>query len=382
MTLSRKLLATAIVGVLAAPLAHAEISIDVIGGSEISFEGLVQVDAYSYSSDVTNLDADGLDGTNQDYGLRRAEFVLKGKGPGNIEWVLGYDASGSKFLDANVKYKIGGNKNHVIQVGQFKQANSMEELSSSKGNDFIAKANISNLFSVSRRVGASYTYGDSNWGVTANYFGRELTRNRAHGAGFGLRGYWAPINEAGNILHLGLSYVDYDTDADTVRLRSRPNADFSNRLIDSGTIRDADRQSTLGAEALWVRGPFKLQGEYMRTNVDRYSVGSDTYSTDGSYVSGVWNVTSETWSYKSGTPGTGLPSDPAAGMWQLGLRYDTLNLDDGTVLGGDMTTITAGVNWYWRSNFKFMLNYVKVSSDRRGISDNPDIVEARAQFHW
>ncbi len=381
MKFSRSSLFLALSAALVAPAAHAEIAIDVIGNSEVSFEGLVQADSYWYSNDVINLDSDAIDGKDQESGLRRAELVLKGKGPGNIEWVLGYDASAAKFLDVNAKYKFGGNKNHFIQFGQFKQPNSLEELSSTKNNDFIAKANITNLFGVARRVGASYNYGDDNWGVTANYFGRELSRNRAHGSGFGLRGYWAPVNEEGNILHLGLSYVDYDTDGDIVRLRSRPNADFSNRLIDSGNVTQSDRIDTLGAEAFWVHGPFKLQGEYMRTNVSRYAGASD-YSTDGGYVSGVWNVTGETWSYKSGTPNTPLPTDPTKGMWQLDLRYDALNLDDGTVLGGDMKTITAGVNWYWHSNFKFMLNYVKATSDRRGVSDDPNIVEARAQFYW
>ena len=47
-----------------------------------------------------------------------------------------------------------------------------------------------------------------------------------------------------------------------------------------------------------------------------------------------------------------------------------------------LDTITAGVNWYWRSNFKFMLDYVKASSERGGVSDDPGILEARAQFFW
>ena len=105
-------------------------------------------------------------------------------------------------------------------------------------------------------------------------------------------------------------------------------------------------------------------------------------------------------------------------MWQVGLRYDTIDLDDGTVipapprprfvvdgvLGGEMDTWTVGVNWYWRSNFKFMLNYVMVDSSRyfvrtpaapyadnpannnvlvnRKVDDNPNILEARVQFYW
>ena len=69
-------------------------------------------------------------------------------------------------------------------------------------------------------------------------------------------------------------------------------------------------------------------------------------------------------------------------MWQLGMRYDTINLDDGAVQGGQMDAITAGVNVYWRSNFKLALNYVKVDSQRKGVDDNPDITEARLQFFW
>jgi phosphate-selective porin OprO and OprP len=38
------------------------------------------------------------------------------------------------------------------------------------------------------------------------------------------------------------------------------------------------------------------------------------------------------------------------------------------------------VNYYWRTNFKFMVNYVDVQSERRNIEDNPSIVELRAQL--
>ena len=373
-----------------APIAHAEVAIDEIGGSEVSFEGLLQTDGYWYDNDVANLDADGGDGDDTDFGLRRAELVLKGKGPGNIDWVLGYDASGDgKFLDANVKYKIGGSKTHFVQVGQFKQPNSLEELSSTKNNDFISKAMITNTFGVARRLGASYNLGGDDWQVTASYFGRELTRNRAHGSGFGLRGGWAPINENGNIFYVGASYVDYDADGDTIRWRARPDADFSNRLIDTGStgILNADRTSTIGLESFWVRGPFKLQAEYMMNTVDRYDTGfasqpGGDFESSGGYVSGLWNVTGETWSNKGGVPGTSGAENPAAGMWQLGLRYDTLDLDDGIVQGGQMDTWTVGVNYYWRSNFKFMVDYVTVDSERRGVDDSPNIIEARAQFFW
>jgi phosphate-selective porin OprO and OprP len=388
MKLSRSTLSVALLAALVAPAAHAEVALDVIDGSEVSFEGLVQADFYSFDTDTIDYGADSssdLDGEDSLQELRRAELVLKGKGPGNIEWVLGYDAKDDKWLDANVKYKFGNNANHFVQIGQFKQPGAtLEELSSTKNNDFISKSSITNTLGTPRRLGFQYNYGDTNWGLTGSYFGRELTRNREHGSGYALRGYWAPINEAGNIFHIGASYLDKDTDGDVIRLRARPMADMvGTRFVDTGSsgLNRSDRASFVGVEGLWVRGPFKLQGEYMTTDVKRYD-GADDFSGNGYYVSGLWNITGETWGYKAGVPTTGLPDDPAKGMWQLGLRYDTIDLTDGAVVGGEMDSITAGVNWYWRSNFKFMVDYVMVNQEKGVLEDNPNAIEARLQFYW
>lgn len=379
MKLAPKLLAAAIVAGLSTP-ALAEITIDVVGGSEVSLEGLVQFDYNQFDSDVVRLNGDALDGSEADSELRRAEIVLKGKGPGMFNWVVGYDAKADKFLDTNVQYRFSGAT--TLTVGQYKQPNSLEELSSTKNNDFISKAMVTNTFGVARRLGAALSTGGDTWTLTGSVFGRELTRNLAHGSGYGARFTWMPVKEDGRMLHLGLSAVDYDTDADTVRIRTRPQADLAaQRLVDTGNLVASDRQQTLGVEGLWVEGPVKVQAEYMRSNIDRYHAAGD-FTGDSWYVSGLWNVTGETWGYKNGVVTTGGPSEPASGMWQLGLRYDTIDLDDGSVLGGQMDSWTAGVNWYWRSNYKFALNYVKVNSDRRGISDDPSILEARVQLFW
>lgn len=381
MTHKLRALPLALLGALAMPAAHAEVAIGEFAGSEVTFEGLLQTDGYWYDSDVADLDGDPGDGDGADFGLRRAELVLEGGGPGNVDWALGYDVSGDgKFLDTFLKYKIGGDKRHYLQLGQFKQPNGLEELSSTKNNDFVSKAMVTNTFAVSRRLGIGYGIGADDWTLTTTAFGRELTSGRAHGSGYGVRGTWAPVNEKGNVFNLGLSYVDHDTDGDLLRLRARPDADMANRLVDTGTLRDADRVSTLGLEAFWLRGPLKLQGEAMRSTVDRYLAGNDDFTGTGGYASAVWNITGEQWTNKGGVPGT--PGASGNAMWQAGVRYDTLDLDDGGVEGGRLSTWTAGVNLYLRSNFKLMLDYVKVDSERRGIDDNPGIVSARAQFYW
>lgn len=372
--------------------ANAEIMIDVINGSEVTLEGLFQADGNWFNNDRADLNgiADTNDGKDQEFELRRAEVILKGKGV-KFDWTVGYDAKANKYLDNYLRYKMG---TAYLQVGQYKQPNSLEELSSTRNNDFIAKAMVTNLFGVARRTGISYGVEAPNYGYAISAFGRELTRNLAHGSGYGVRAYWAPINQVGQFWHLGVSAVDLDTDADTLRLRVRPDADFATtRLVDTGDLRNADRQRTLGVETAYVHGPLKLQAEYMTSEVDRYSTGfasqpQDSFTGNSWYLYGLWNLTGETWTYKAGVPVTPYPDAPGSGMWQLAARFDSTDLDDGRVFGGEEQNVTLGVNWYWRANFKFMANYVKVTSDKfnsglgRDISDDPNIIEARAQFYW
>jgi phosphate-selective porin OprO/OprP len=405
MKLARNLIALATLAALSST-AKAEITIDMIGGSEVSFEGLIQADSYWYNDDVRVLSSDAVDGVDTDFGMRRAEIILKGKGPGMFNWVLGYDARSDKFLDANVQYRFNGETS--ITLGQYKQPNSLEELSSTKNNDFISKAMTTNLQGMGRRLGAKIETDQGNWGGTASYFGNEITRNESpslgSGDGFGLRGYFAPIKSDDMLLHFGLSYIDMEArdsrDRSYAQLRVRPDADQSaQRLIDTGVMTDADRLKTTGVEGAFVTGPFKLQAEYMTTTVSR-DLTSD-FKGDSWYVYGVWNITGETWGYKGGTITTGLPDEPGLGMWQLAARYDTADLNDGNVnftnplapvvsgvMGGEESNWTLGVNWYWRSNFKLSANYVMVDSSRYSssakdfVDDNPDIFEMRAQFYW
>ena len=109
MKLHRQLLTAAVAAALFAPAAHAEVAIDVIGGSEITFEGLVQADGNWFSNDRADLNGTtGMNGKDSEFELRRAELVLKGKGPGNVEWVVGYDAKADK-TDAGYPKPIAGN---------------------------------------------------------------------------------------------------------------------------------------------------------------------------------------------------------------------------------------------------------------------------------
>lgn len=404
MSMPRPLLCVAVL--VAVPnTVNAQIAIDVIGGSEITFSGLIQTDIDWYGEDGQNLSSDGNDSDAQ---LRRAELVLNGKGPCMWNWALGYDAYANNFLDANVSYRTNGS---TFMLGQFKQPNSLEELSSTKNNDFMSLAMTTNLFAMGRRAGLGYAYTDLHWGLEASYFGNELTPNQSPslgtGYGWGARAYHAPINEQAHFLHLGLSYVDLEARNSSgqaqARLRTRPDADLSaTRLIDTGDF-SADRLKVFGIESAYVRGPFKIQAELMDNTVTRPSpYGS--FNGGSYYVYGIWNLTGETWNYRNGLVTTPLPNQGNLGMWQLGVRYDNADLNDGSVtyadpsdptvaqvtgiLGGEEENWTVGLNWYWRSNFKVAVNYVMVrsskyqSSENAVVEDNPEITTLRLQFYW
>lgn len=358
---------------LAAGPAAAEVPLDVIFDTELFIDGLLQADANYFDNDRAQF--------RDDAEMRRAEFIFRGKHASGTEFVLGYDPKADKWLDASVKGRLTAYT--TWRVGQFKQPNSLEELAATRHNEFISKAMVTNTFGVARRLGAEIATEGRNWTATGTWFGRELTRNLARGSGFGARATWAPmleVDEMGNadFIHLGVSAISMDTSADTLRLRARPAADLTPiRLVDTGTLTTTDRVNTIGLEGAWGQGPWLLQGEYYRADVQR-SVGQD-FNADGWYLQGLWTITGEKHGYKSGLISTPLPSDPAGGAWQVGLRYEGIDLDD-VVRGGEQNALTAGVNWYWRVNFKFSANYVMVDSERRGIEDNPNILELRAQL--
>jgi phosphate-selective porin OprO/OprP len=264
MKLSRSTLSVALLAALVAPAAHAEVALDVIGGSEVSFEGLVQADFYDFDTDTSTTAPTcrrprrpGLPA-----GTAPRRTRAQGQGPGQLRWVLGYDAKDDKFLDANVKYKFGNNANH-----------SSSRPVQAAGRD-PGRAVVDQEQRLHRQVVDHQQpgYCAPRWHpvqLRRRQLGpdRQLLRPRAepqreHGSGYALRGYWAPINETGNVLHFGASYLDKDTDGDFIRLRARPMADLvPTRFVDTGStgLRASDRVANIGVEGLWIKGPSRCR---------------------------------------------------------------------------------------------------------------------------
>lgn len=372
--------------------ARADVTIDVFGDYEVIFESLFQADANYFSNDFGSRTGTTLTPAQRtsntfidDTGLRRAELIFKGKNARN-DWSVAYEANANRWLDVFFRHKIGGFSS--FRLGQYKQPNSLEELSATKHNDFIAKSLTTSAFAIARRLGVEYATGGVPWTLTGSVFSRELTNNGQKAAGYGLRATYAPImnmsdtvsGQADQVLHLGISAIGYNPSKNTVRVNVRPEADLANiRLIDTTNLTDAEGARQLGLEAAYFQGPLKINAEYVDASYSRKTHGD--YSPNSWYVSGVYNLTGEKFGYAAGIY-TVPVADTEAGIWQLTARYSKLNANDGAVLGGEQNNLTVGVNWYWRLNFKFMANYnvTRNTSIRTGIDNDPNILELRAQI--
>jgi phosphate-selective porin OprO/OprP len=395
MRLARSLLAASLAAALATP-ALAEVPIDVIGATEIYFDALLHFDVYQYDQNISRADGLALTAgqltantlTNNGQ-FRRGEMIFRGKTT-TAEWQIGYDTVGSRgtgrngrWLDVSWKGRI--NADWSYRLGQFKQPNSLEELTSTKNNEFISKAMVTNAYGLSRRVGAEIQYATPSITATGTWFTREINVNQRVGDGWGTRLTWAPIQDtqAGEALHFGISAVQFDAENNRYSLSSRPQADITNVNTVTATLTDAEKTRIVGLEGMYYRGPFKVMGEYFRADTDRRGAAPD-YSTDGWYVSTLYTLSDDLFGYRGGLYTTATPTDPVKGLWQLAARYDRLDANDGAVLGGAQSAFTVGANWYIRSNFRLSLNYVMVESERVQsgvlINNDPNIVELRGQI--
>ncbi len=174
--------------------------------------------------------------------------------------------------------------------------------------------------------------------------------------------------------------------------------DNNNRLTDS-----VDRTRG-GIELALARGPFKLQGEYIRAGFDGRDFHRDMSAW---YASLNWLVSGERFAdaYREGVFGRISPKQHFAfggagwGALQLGVRYSRFDGDDfvtgnatgtgklaaGRSNGADAWTL--GANWILNPNLRLAANYVHTHFDSEVSSKgvvfgDEDAITMRAQFDF
>jgi len=353
-------------------------------------DGRLNLDAAAYTGEQNRL-PNGVE-------VRRARIGVKATLFGNWLTELDVDFADNalEMKDMWVGYSFG---NGLVRVGNFKVPFGLETLTSSKYISFIERAYI-DAWAPDRRLGASVSLWGRAWQASAAVFGPEAgsfsDKDTLTGGGAGTSMRWsvggrasvAPIHKPGRVLHIGAAAARRAPDVGKIatsgadlpdrvhaswilKLDSRAETHVSRaKFLSTGDMKYVDTFNQYGVEVAGVYGPVSFQGEYQGTKVNRFATSVANYSAhsfSGYYGQVLWLVTGEhrPYSASEGEFGRVMPKRQA-GALELGVRYNTLNLDDITTVdpirGGEAKNLTFGATWYINLNHKILLNMVKVDN--------------------
>ena len=351
------------------------------GRFKLRIGGRIHSDFGFFSADksLTDKIGDIKDG----HELRRARLFMSGT-IGRVDYKADYDFGGG---DADLKdVFIGLNKLPglgKLKVGHFKEPFGLEELTSSNNVTFMERA-ITSPFAPSRNTGVAFQNGAAGGQVTyalGVFRDSDGYGNSVGDAGVSVTGRitGTPVNEDGGrrLLHLGAAFSHQGVPTDKIRFRSRPPAHLMPRFVDTGSF--AGRSYDLvGLEAASVSGPFSLQAEYVKASTDAEATGDPTFQSF--YVQGSFFPTGEYRRYKASSgvfdrvkPNSSL-ADGGPGAIELVARYSWMDLNDNvghsvSTQGGEMKSVTLGVNWYVNNHARVMWNYLHSTVENVGDAD-------------
>ncbi|BAN49880.1 OprO/OprP family phosphate-selective porin [Metapseudomonas resinovorans] len=364
-----------------------------------------------------------VNGNTADAGYFRRAFLELG-GVAYTDWAyqINYDFSHNAggdnrsedgyFDEASIAYT--GFQPVVIKMGRFDPDFGLEKATSSKwvtAQERTAAYDLAdyvNSHNGGMAVQVSGTYGASLYG-SAGIMANDATNQDKDGDSIkqvNLRGVFAPMHEAGNVLHFGVNYAQRDL-SDTAfdgRIRSRLGirgvstdggqdaGTNGNRLVLAGANNTPagsfDTDSTWGLEAAFATGPFSIQSEYLKREVQAKAADREDIDADGYYVQLAYTLTGEARDYKLGKFDKIKPANKSMGAWEVFYRYDNISASDDNGAFATRDDVEAqvhnfGVNWYANEAVKLSGYYVmsKVDNATNAVGDDDgDGMVVRAQY--
>lgn len=368
--------------------------------------------------------------------FRRIRLEMAGTVPQNMFWRMQIDFNNPQTPEIKDVYLgwSGLPNNHRLILGNQKRPLGLDHLNSSRFNVFIERPLTVETFNEdARRFGLAmyghtddeslaWTYGVynlENIATDGRFIGDDLQAGlygRLFGSPWydktsGGRGYWHMAIAGAVADPDGDGEFDLDDNRNEARFRTRPLARSDQRWLNTTRIPGADRYEVLAFESMLNIGAFQLTSEYFFTTLQRSNTTpiraggpfDATLDSDlffhGGYVYASYFLTGEHMPYNrtggvlrrvkpfenfflvdrcNGQRGSGW------GAWQVGLRYDHLDLTDGGVNGGVGDMLTVGLNWYWTAYSKVQNNVIFGTIDQSGLAgpdhDGGDFVIMGSRF--
>lgn len=346
---------------------------------------------YQYDWLQSRHDRDLIDDSHT---VRRREFGFRAAEKGHWDAIVYLDFQSRKWLDvfwrAETTWLFGEDYGRV-RFGYSKLPVGFEGITSSRNDSFMELALPTQAFFQGRRTGVDWELERRQYLIDAGYYFKQDLQGDNDGTTALARIAWTPRKAVGDVLHLGISgsveHPQSTVDGKgkhnpaSIRFRARPEVGLTaTHLVDSTALKHVDSSRRVGLEALWIRGPLSLQGEYLHAYSERDGHYTG-YASHGYYAFGSYVLTGESRPYTAGNVGNIKPAHPW-GAVELLVRYSALNLDDRGVFGGHEHDLTYGANWYLTRHFKFQANYVQAHAVRGQTRLDPDMFELRAQIYF
>lgn len=358
---------------------NANDKVSTAGGLKVSSDnftfkvnGRIQLDSTMFQSD----DIDLNNGTE----VRRARLAASGT---IYDWKykLQYDfAGGGSIKDAFISYT--GINHTNITIGNHSEAFGMESATSSKQITFIERSATSELFSLGRGMGMSALKWGDNWMVNVGVFGQDVNDNNAadEELGFNGRFNYAPFMTENNLFTIGASYsYRKPENQKETRFGVRPSTHQAHtRIVDNKLL--LNNYELYGLESVLKLSSLTILAEHIRSSsvIDEFSGNVDFSSSS---ISASYFLTGEERSYtfKGGKFKNVTPNQN--GAWEIGVRYTSVNLNDAVIKGGTVDLLTLGMNYYFNSNIRAMVNLITADGDEYAAYD-VNAISTRLQVIW
>ncbi|MEZ6125883.1 MAG: porin [Planctomycetaceae bacterium] len=336
--------------------------------------------------------------------FRRTRLAAVGKVAENVSYMLEMDFAFNgrpSFMDvwmdiANM-IPVG-----TVRIGQWRQPFGLNELTSVKELTFLERPSMFGM-SPFRQIGVGFhdVSGDENVTWAASVFGSATD---AFGNSIGDRGYGAAArltkvlmeDQCSDFLvHSGVGYSYVANPNKTIEYRNVP--EFGGALAVPGTIPffvdtlpiPADHANLLNGELAGTWGPLHAQSELRYALVDTKNGGTLVFPS--AYAQLGWILTGEHRPYNKQSAALGRIKPRSvlgvkcggSGAWELAIRYSWIDLNQGTVTGGELKNTAYGVNWYLNDYTKIQFNYINADLNRAPVGNSDTHIFAmRAQLDF
>jgi phosphate-selective porin OprO/OprP len=221
-------------------------------------------------------------------------------------------------------------------------------------------------FAPGNQFGLGYLREGENWTFFAAALKNSIDKHHLEKTGtiYSTRFTIAPPVPEGYLLHLG-AYASWRKvhDGDLYRYDARSMLRVGESYVDTGKV--ADEEMLFGMEWGLNIGSTSFDGQCAVVRASVPLIGESPSYLNGCYLAGIWTLTGEA-RYYSGDGFSLLRVnksvfDGGPGAWQIGARYDTIDLSDGTIQGGGQDTWTFSLNWYLSGQFWVSGNYSRAT---------------------